>query len=83
MDVVSILATESPSIIDTGFCDAGLSCWLPYGLVGLGLVGLGYIVSRTRRRSEEAYWRRRMYEEELRAADPDMAKPPPEEDTQT
>ena len=79
MDVALILATEAPAIIDEGFCDAGLGCWAPYAFVGLGLAALGYVLVRTRRRSEEAYWQRRRLEAERRANDPDMAKPRPDE----
>ena len=62
--------------------EGGLS-WL-FWLLGAGVIlGLWFVVSRTRKRTYEAYWDRRRREEERRANDPDMARPDDEsgEDT--
>jgi hypothetical protein len=65
------------SIIDEGFwegCDLG--CVIVFVLVGLAMLGLLMVISRTRRRAEDSHWRRRFLEEEQRRDDPDMAPPP-------
>ncbi len=40
------------------------------------ILGLWYIVHRTRKRSYNEYWERRRAEEQRRLNDPDMARPP-------
>ena len=44
-------------------------------VIGLVLLGIYLLISRTRRRSAEDYWKRRQWEQDLRANDPDMAPP--------
>ena len=39
------------------------------------ILGLWFVISRTRKRSYDAYWERRRREQEQRLNDPDMAKP--------
>lgn len=64
------------SVIDEGFFeDCGTGCILVFAAVGAVLIGLGMLISRTKRRAEETYWRRRRAEEEHRLNDPDMARP--------
>ena len=45
---------------------------LVFALFALVIVGLYFLIRRTQRRSEDAYWRRRKTEQELRDNDPDM-----------
>ena len=81
--VLAQIAVEESreTLIDDGFCaEGGFGCWFGYGVVGIGLVVLGIVVMRTRRKSEEAYWERRRREEEQRLSDPDMARPEEEEE---
>ncbi len=49
-------------------------------LIGAGIIlGLWFVISRTRKRNYDAYWERRRREAERRANDPDMARPDDEE----
>lgn len=73
------------SVIDEGFfeqCDFG--CYVGFAATGGVLIGLGFVVTKTRRRAEDAYWQRKRREAERRAEDPDMARtddaPPVSED---
>ena len=55
--------------------DGGGLSWLPW-LLGAGVIlGLWFVVARTRKRTYNAYWERRKREQERRANDPDMAPP--------
>ena len=62
---------------------AALACfWIMFLINPLALaiaivveVGVYLLISRTRRRSAEDYWKRRQWEQDLRANDPDMAPP--------
>lgn len=45
-------------------------------VIGAGILGLYFLLRRTRRRSEAAYWARRSRERELRDSDPDMRRDP-------
>lgn len=45
-------------------------------IVGIVILGLHFLLRRTRRRSEAAYWERRRQEQELRDNDPDMRRDP-------
>jgi hypothetical protein len=52
-----------------------------FWLVGAAVIlGLWFLISRTRKRSYDAYWERRRREEALRRNDPDMAHPDPDDD---
>ena len=60
---------------DVNLPDEGGLSWV-FWLLGAGvIVGLWFVVARTRKRTYNAYWERRRREQELRANDPDMAKP--------
>ena len=68
-----ILAQEST---EGGLCtDGDWGCWAMIVVIGLVLFGIYLLISRTRRRSAEDYWKRRQWEQDLRANDPDMAPP--------
>jgi hypothetical protein len=55
--------------------EAGGGGWF-YWLIGAGVIlGLWFLIARTRRKSYRAYWERKRREEEMRANDPDMARP--------
>jgi hypothetical protein len=43
-------------------------------IIGIAILGLYFLLRRTRRRSEAAYWERRKRERELRDNDPDMRR---------
>ena len=63
-----------------GLCaDGGFGCWGVIVLIGVLLFGVYLLISRTRRRSEQDYWKRRQWEQDLRANDPDMAAPEDDE----
>jgi hypothetical protein len=54
-----------------------------FWLIGAGVIlGLWFVIARSRKRSYNAYWDRRRKEQQLRDDDPDMAKseslPPPD-----
>ena len=51
----------------------GIVFWLIGAVV---IVGLFLVISRTRKRSYDAYWERKRREEQQRLDDPDMARPP-------
>lgn len=70
---VAALAQDGDAIIPNQPEDGG--SLLVFVVVGLVLGSVYWIVRRSRRRSEQAYWDRRDREEELRRNDPDMAKP--------
>jgi hypothetical protein len=68
----AIFAQESSE----GFCaDGDWGCWAMVVVIGLALSGVYLLISRTRRRSTNDYYKRRKWEQDLRAHDPDMAKP--------
>lgn len=68
----AIFAQESTG----GFCtDGDWGCWATIVVIGVLLFGVYLLISRTRRRSERDYWKRRQWEQDLRANDPDMAGP--------
>ena len=72
----AIFAQES----NEGICaDGSWGCWAVIVVVGVLLLGVYLLISRTRRRSEQDYWKRRQWEQELRANDPDMAAPEDDE----
>lgn len=72
----AIFAQES----NEGICAGGSwGCWAVIVVVGVLLLGVYLLISRTRRRSEQDYWKRRQWEQELRANDPDMAAPEDDE----
>lgn len=53
-----------------------------FWVLGAGIIlGLWFIVARSRRRSYNAYWERKRREEQRRLDDPDMAKPEVEKQT--
>ena len=55
--------------------DDGGASWV-FWLLGVGVIlGLWWVIARTRKRSYDAYWERRKRDEQRRADDPDMAKP--------
>jgi hypothetical protein len=54
----------------------GILLWL----IGAGVIlGLWFLISRTRKRSYDAYWERRRRDEARRRNDPDMAGPEPDD----
>ena len=53
--------------------DEGFAAWVVWVAVLAVIVGLYLLISRTRRKASEDYWRRRRAEEEARKNDPDMA----------
>ncbi len=61
--------------------EAGGGAWFFWILGAAVILGLWFVVARTRKRTYNAYWERKRREEELRANDPDMARqdedPPP------
>lgn len=47
-----------------------------FWLIGAGVIlGLWFIIARTRKKSYNAYWDRRRSEQQLKDNDPDLAKP--------
>lgn len=54
----------------------GIFFWLIGAVV---IVGLFLVISRTRKRSYDAYWERKRREEQQRLDDPDMARRPDDE----
>ncbi len=47
-----------------------------FWLIGAGVIlGLWFVISRTRKKSYNEYWERRRQEEQRRLNDPDMARP--------
>lgn len=54
----------------------GIIFWLIGAVV---IVGLFLVISRTRKRSYDAYWERKRREEQQRLDDPDMARPSDDE----
>lgn len=68
-----VLAGIVAQIIETP--DGGGGAWFLWILSLAVLVGLWFLLARTRRRTYDAYWDRKRREEELRANDPDMARP--------
>ena len=58
--------------------EAGGGAWFFWVLGAAVILGLWFVIARTRRRTYDAYWERKRREEQLRANDPDMA--PPDED---
>jgi hypothetical protein len=72
----AIFAQETSEVFCT---DGDWSCWTVVVVIGLLLFGVYLLVSRTRRRSEQDYWKRRQWEQDLRSNDPDMAPPPDDE----
>ena len=58
----------------------GNSSAIVYWVIGAAVIlGLWFVISRTRKRSYDAYWERRRREEQQRLDDPDMAKPESED----
>lgn len=55
--------------------EAGGGAWFFWILGAAVILGLWFVVARTRKRTYNAYWERKRREEELRANDPDMARP--------
>ncbi|NNC73994.1 MAG: hypothetical protein HKN93_00650 [Acidimicrobiia bacterium] len=53
--------------------EEGTAAWVVWVILLAVIVGLYMLISRTRRRASEDYWRRREAEEEARKNDPDMA----------
>jgi hypothetical protein len=51
-----------------------------FWLIGAGVIlGLWFVVARTRKRSYNEYWERKRREQQLRDNDPDMAHPDTEQ----
>ena len=49
-----------------------------FWLIGAAVIlGLWFVIARSRKRSYNAYWDRRRKEQQLKDDDPDMAKPEP------
>lgn len=49
-----------------------------FWLIGAGVIlGLWFVIARSRKRSYNAYWDRRRSEQQVRENDPDMARPEP------
>jgi hypothetical protein len=46
-------------------------------MVGAAIVGLYFVIRRTRRRADDAYWESRRREQTLRDNDPDMKRDEP------
>ena len=47
-----------------------------FWLIGAGVIlGLWFVIARSRKRSYNAYWERKRKEQQLRDSDPDMARP--------
>lgn len=70
---VDLMAQDADGIIPNQPDDnASLLVFL---VVGVALVGVYWLIRRSRRRSEDAYWDRKAREEDLRRNDPDMARP--------
>ena len=59
--------------------EAGGGGWFFWLLGAAVILGLWFVISRTRKRTYNAYWERKQREADLRANDPDMAAPPEEE----
>ena len=70
-------ATSAAQIVaqETNLPEGGTG-QIVFWLIGAGVIlGLWFIVARTRKRSYNAYWDRKRSEREARLSDPDMARP--------
>jgi flagellar biosynthesis/type III secretory pathway M-ring protein FliF/YscJ len=71
--LVTVVAQNDDGIIPTRPDEGGaLAVWIVLIVV---LVGIYFLIQRTRRRSEQAYWERQERERQRRLNDPDMRKP--------
>jgi hypothetical protein len=68
MSPASILAQEGVNL--PGGDGVSIVFWVISAAV---ILGLWFVISRTRKRSYDEYWERRRREEEQRLSDPDMA----------
>ncbi|NNK91305.1 MAG: hypothetical protein HKO87_02630 [Acidimicrobiia bacterium] len=53
--------------------EEGVAAWIVWIVMLAVIIGLYLLITRTRRKASEEYWRRRQAEEEARKNDPDMA----------
>lgn len=60
--------------------EAGGGGWFFWLLGAAVILGLWFVISRTRKRTYNAYWERKQREADLRANDPDMAHPEEDRD---
>ncbi len=71
---VASAAQDTDGIIPNQPEDGG--ALVVFAVVGAAIGAVYWLIRRSRRRSEDAYWERNALQEELRRNDPDMARPP-------